>query len=240
MFVLVLGLPNPLDPGAGANQIHPLLHTTNSLSLQLLSCQLLLSGMASTPSYLIIVCAHAVFHGSDPTRAEHWALQSFQRAHGSKPSEHFIFIRHIEESMKILNNSPAGDNLIVFSGGATNPSYPYLSEAQGYMNVATWLLSRSSTLHSELLQQVITEEHATDTFQNILFSILKFYYIKQKYPSHVIVITHAFKSDRVELHRQAISWTRSFHINGIDPEFDSKYIYDRASTLICQGDFRLN
>src|ERR1700760_2850405 len=140
-----------------------------------------MSGTASISSCLIIVCAHAIFHGSDPTRADHWALQPFQRAHGSKPSEHYTFIRHIDESLRILNNSPTGDNLIVFTGGATNSSPANLSEAQGYMNIATWLLSRSSALPSDLLQHAATEEYATDTFQNILFSILKFYQIKRRY-----------------------------------------------------------
>jgi DUF218 domain len=180
--------------------------------------------MAQIPSSLIIVCAHAVFHGSDPGLVDHWALQPFQRAQGSKPSEHFTFLRHIEESLNIVNNSPHLNNLIVFSGGHTNSSYPHISEARGYMNAAAWLLSHSSTLHCQLLEHATVEEHATDTFQNILFSLLKFYEVKQSYPSHVIVITHEFKAQRVELHRRAISWSRSFHINGIDPDFDGTYI----------------
>jgi hypothetical protein len=178
--------------------------------------------MTSTPSCLIIVCAHAVFHGTNPLDEFHWDLQQFQRGSPSKKSEHHTFMRHIQEAINLLQNTSNKDSLLVFSGGPTNSDYPNISEAQGYLKAATWLLFQPHMVnHKEMIENhLATEERATDTFQNILFSILKFHEIKQQYPSKVVVVTHAFKSRRVELHRSAISWTRPFHIEGIDPEFD--------------------
>jgi DUF218 domain len=183
--------------------------------------------MTALSSCLIIVCGHAVFHGTDPRLEEHWALQSFQRASASKPSEHLTFLRHIEESIAIVNNSKEGHNLIVFSGAATNTSHPAVSEAEGYLKAAEWLVSQRFSQSSAPLQpHFAIEEHATDTFQNVLFSILKFYDLKQTYPTEIVVVTHAFKSQRIALHLDAIVWTKSFRVHGIDPQFDGRYFHN--------------
>jgi hypothetical protein len=188
--------------------------------------------MATISSCLIIVCGHAIFHGSDPRREDHWALQKFQRASASKPSEHTTFLQHIQESISIVNSSKQDDHLIVFSGGATYPSHPELSEAKGYLNAATWLVSRFFSQYANLLlTKFAVEEYATDTFQNILFSILKFHEVKQRYPAEIIVVTHAFKSHRIQLHRDAIAWTKPFRIHGIDPQFDGMYLYVTCSQV---------
>lgn len=63
------------------------------------------------------------------------------------------------------------------------------------------------------------EEEATDSFQNLLFSILRFRNVTGRYPKQIRVITHAFKAKRfLELHAPTIKWPKSrIQIQGIDP-----------------------
>lgn len=173
----------------------------------------------SSCSKLIIVCAHAVFHGSDPLTASHWSLTAYQQASDRKKSEHFTFLAHIEEAVRLHVSCGKDDCMIVLSGGSTNSNFPHLSEAQGYLNAA-----QKSFENVNIKRFIAIEGYATDTFQNILFSILKFHGITSRYPSEIIVITHAFKKERVQLHREGIKWTRPFQIIGIDPEFGGKLI----------------
>ncbi|KAF2675442.1 hypothetical protein BT63DRAFT_420631 [Microthyrium microscopicum] len=174
-----------------------------------------------SPHVLIIVCCHAIFHGTDPSDESHWALQSFQRGSATKKSEHFTFLQHIDSALRLLQAAyHQGD--IIFTGGFTNQSYPDLSEARGYLNAARYIVSKDNITYNgiSLQDHVHLEEYATDTFQNILFSIIRYGRIKAYYPDEVMVITHAFKKDRVQLHCEAIQWTRRFTVHGIDPDFD--------------------
>jgi hypothetical protein len=172
-------------------------------------------------SCLIIVCAHAVFHGKDPLDETHWALQPFQRSTDTKNGEHLTFIRHIEHGANLLLNNRGKDAILIFSGGHTNSSFPDVSEAEGYHRIVNHVLSDlDQTIEPG---SIALEEYATDTLQNILFSVLKFYDLRQQYPEKIIVVTHEFKHQRVLLHKKAIGWNRLFVVHGIDPDFDGTY-----------------
>jgi hypothetical protein len=66
---------------------------------------------------------------------------------------------------------------------------------------------------------ILLEEEATDSFQNLLFSILLFRKATGRYPRHIRVITHAFKARRfLELHAPTIKWPKNrIQVQGIDP-----------------------
>jgi hypothetical protein len=141
--------------------------------------------------------------------------------------------------------------LVVFSGGHTNrAAAPGLSEARGYLDAAHGLLAMSRSLRPSSLSSrsapashsglgldlrdlrdvdaaaldvdVALEEHATDTLQNILFGICRFRDVRGTYPAAVRVVSHAFKQERIEMHRGAVRWTRAFDVIGIDPRWDGK------------------
>ena len=153
----------------------------------------------SLPNELLLVCCHAVFHGLDPYNEDHWALQSFQKSSGEKPGEHLSFLEHIEKAISYRERS-IDSYQIVFSGGRTKHEFPDLSEAGSYLHAARTL----GWLHRD---EVFLEELATDSYQNLLFSILLFRKHYSRYPSAVNVVTHAFKVDRfANLHREAIKW----------------------------------
>jgi hypothetical protein len=77
---------------------------------------------------------------------------------------------------------------------------------------------------------ILLEEQATDSFQNLLFSILLFRKATGRYPKQIRIITHAFKAKRfLELHAPAIRWPEDrVQVQGIDPVMS---IADLESTL---------
>ena len=72
---------------------------------------------------------------------------------------------------------------------------------------------------SSLAARCGVEVHATDSMQNLLFSILRFRHLTGTYPAQVTVITHAFKELRfLELHAPAINYpTSRIRVFGINP-----------------------
>jgi uncharacterized SAM-binding protein YcdF (DUF218 family) len=164
---------------------------------------------------LAIVCCHAIYEGSDPTHETNWRLQIFQRSAGLKPGEHLTFLHHIQAAV-YLRESQAVDT-VVFSGGRTNPSCPDLSEAQSYLHALEY--KQEGTIDALLL-----EEHATDSYQNLLFSILAFKKHHGYYPREIILITHTFKEQRfLNLHAKSIRWPSDrIRVLGINPPFTSK------------------
>ena len=67
--------------------------------------------------------------------------------------------------------------------------------------------------------RTITEEYATDSFQNLLFSICRFYEITGSYPKKITMVSFTFKRQRFEtLHANSIQWPlANFHYVGVDP-----------------------
>lgn len=67
-----------------------------------------------------------------------------------------------------------------------------------------------------------TEEVAVDSYQNLLFSLLRFYLTIQRWPNHISLVSHDFKKRRfIELHCPAIRWPiDKFTFVGIDPSHD--------------------
>ena len=56
--------------------------------------------------------------------------------------------------------------------------------------------------------RVIFETEATDSFQNVLFSLLRFRLYTGSYPRRITVVTHEFKRKRfLDFHFPAIGWT---------------------------------
>ena len=131
--------------------------------------------------------------------------------------------------------------LLVFSGGVTKRSKTTLSEATSYLNlaIANELFGHPASLASRIL----TDDNATDSFQNLLFPLVLFashatgYPMVgepgqqrtkewQGFPKHMTIIGHEFKRRRFEeLHLPAIRWTRDpahFKYVGIDPPMDTE------------------
>ena len=173
----------------------------------------------SKRSHLIIVCCHSIFTGGDKDSIyleSNWALKSFQRAGAStKGGEHLTFLRHISKGVQLLQQD-LDQSLLVFSGGPTDPTHPFLSEARSYFNAML-------KLDPAVKNHVYLEELATDSYQNVLFSIITYRKATGAYPRRITLITHAFKEARFRhFHFPAIKWlSNRLHFVGIDPNFIS-------------------
>jgi hypothetical protein len=182
---------------------------------------------------LIVVCCHAIFHPDadaadfpthSPQDENNWHLAPFQKSNPEtgKPGEHETFLAHIQAG---LDSMTTGANamwkedvawnqdktLLIFSGGPTKPSLTSTSEARSYYHAALAQElaqghiggGRAHELYSK--GRILLEERATDSFQNLLLSILLFRSTVGTYPKNVRIITHAFKAKRfLELHAPAI------------------------------------
>jgi hypothetical protein len=189
---------------------------------------------------LIIVCCHAIYLPSaetsnfplhSPLDERNWLLAPFQRSNATtgKPGEHETFLLHAQAGVNALTISPDNydleTNLLVFSGGATQKPKTDMTEARSYYHAALAAELSAGNLgggrtHGLFTRgRILLEEHATDTLQNVLFSILLFRRTVGTYPKKIRVVTHAFKSKRVlELHAPALRWPEErIIVQGIDP-----------------------
>ncbi|KAK0942917.1 hypothetical protein LTR29_005489 [Friedmanniomyces endolithicus] len=132
-----------------------------------------------------------------------------------KPSETGTFLTHISTGAFIRMSEL--NAMLMLSGGRTLTSHT--SEAGGY-NRILHALTQNKLVPSPAFPSV-EEEHATDSYQNLLFSILRFRDLVGRYPEDVIVVTHAFKERRfLELHAPAIKWPPGrIRVQGVNPPF---------------------
>lgn len=89
--------------------------------------------------------------------------------------------------------------------------------------------------------RVTTENFALDSFENLLFSIARFYEYTGAYPLKITVVGYEFKRKRfLELHAPALRWptsrflpggTRQFNYVGIDDESMTAMPHDNAYDL---------
>ncbi|KJX95759.1 hypothetical protein TI39_contig1051g00024 [Zymoseptoria brevis] len=185
-------------------------------------------------THLILLCGHATYLGpTTPSSAsldeQNWSLQSFQRSNPTthKPGEHHTFLSHIHTAASLAASTPS--SLLIFSGRQTTPTEPSnpeaLTEAQSYARLLRMHLSalqRSSS--SEEKVNYACDNSATDSYQNLLFSILRFRQLTHSYPAQVTVVTHAFKAPRfLHLHGPAIKFpAHQLRVLGINPPFTAQ------------------
>lgn len=72
-------------------------------------------------------------------------------------------------SAEILRADPSA--VLLFSGGITRPIHPFQSEAQSYLALAF----ETNLVPLHLQSRAFTEDYALDSFQNLLFSIMRYH-----------------------------------------------------------------
>ncbi|KAK9049395.1 hypothetical protein SSX86_031637 [Deinandra increscens subsp. villosa] len=154
---------------------------------------------------LVMVAGHSIYTSSSCERIDKedsWFLESYQK----NPGQASTFVAHIKEGIE----SAARDDeaLLLFSGGETRKDAGPRSEAQSYWMVAE---SKGWFGHQEKVRQkALTEEHARDSFENLLFSVCRFRELTGSYPENITVVGYDFKKERfVNLHRSAIRFPES-------------------------------
>nr|XP_027090044.1 uncharacterized protein C57A10.07-like [Coffea arabica] len=158
---------------------------------------------------LVMVAGHSVYTSSSCEKVDKddaWFLESYQKHKGQAAT----FVSHIEKGVEITGKDNAA--LLLFSGGETRKDAGPRSEAQSYWTVAEskgWFGKQD-----EVRWRALTEEHARDSFENLLFSVCRFRELTGTYPLNITVVGYDFKEERfMHLHRSAIRFpdTRFFY-----------------------------
>ncbi len=151
---------------------------------------------------LVIVPGHAVYLGSNYLSAKddtNWALESYQLLEGEAKT----FIEHMELGVKEVAKNP--NALLLFSGGKTKSDAGAISEASSY-----WQVSKAFDwfgVDVGVQSRVFTEEHARDSFENLFFSVNRFYELTQRFPRKITIVGFRAKRERFEkLHLNAIAY----------------------------------
>jgi len=153
------------------------------------------------PEYnnLVIVTGHSVYSGSDYMRAgeeNSWYLEEYQMHAGTANA--------LVEQIKVGVETAARDGkaILLFSGGKTRKLGGQVSEGSSY-----WQVSRAYNWFGEMdvEKRAFTEEYARDSFENLMFSMCRFYELTGKYPMKTTVVGYDFKRERFEqLHAKAL------------------------------------
>ncbi|KAH9597908.1 hypothetical protein LSM04_006066 [Trypanosoma melophagium] len=164
---------------------------------------------------LIMVPGHGVLGAlsvSDWRNENNWGLEPHQLRDGvSLP---LCFASHIRRGLQILKED-VNASLLIFSGGQTRDGSGPRSEGLSYYLVAEetelFGLFDSVVERKYVLQnRIFAEEFARDSYENLLFSIARFYEVTGRFPERIIVVGWKHKEKRFSTyHREAIRFPRS-------------------------------
>ncbi|KAK9356159.1 hypothetical protein V1523DRAFT_451563 [Lipomyces doorenjongii] len=217
-------------PSFTAQQSHDACVKYNILQSHLTQ-ELLPDTPAQGASHLIIVAGHAIWKGQPSINAgedaSEWHVMNLK---DFQVGQQATFIKHIE--MGVSQGLADQSAIVVFSGGQTDRGAGPVSEAQSYWNLA---IARSiiSETDKEMSMRVLTEEYARDSYENLLFSICRFYEFTNVYPQKITVISHKFKGYRFDnLHRVALRYPKSsFKFIGLSPRGEEPTEAERVNAV---------
>ncbi|KAF5749102.1 hypothetical protein HS088_TW04G01064 [Tripterygium wilfordii] len=178
---------------------------------------------------LVMVAGHSVYTSSSCEKVDKedsWFLESYQ----NHPGQAATFVTHIEEGIESASKDDGA--LLLFSGGETRKDAGPRSEAQSYWTVAE---SRGWFGKEESVRwRALTEEHARDSFENLLFSVCRFREVTGAYPQNITVVSYDFKEERfAHLHRLAIRFPESrFFYSGTPASSTSKKAALQGEALV--------
>ncbi|SCU72346.1 uncharacterized protein TEOVI_000392200 [Trypanosoma equiperdum] len=159
---------------------------------------------------LIIVPGHGVLNApnaSEWKNESEWCLEPHQlRAGVVLP---LCFASHIRRGLEILRDQ-INTSILIFSGGQTCGIAGPRSEALGYYIVAKesklFGIFEPEYVAKDIMNgRIFTEEFARDSYENLLFSIARFYEVTGHFPGSVVVVGWKHKAERFTMyHREAI------------------------------------
>jgi hypothetical protein len=102
---------------------------------------------------------------------------------------------------------------IIDERGQTRPLAGPRSEGQSYWNLAHHIYRNDRAMDKFLLERVVSEEFARDSYENVLFSLCRFFEMTGRYPEKVTVIGFGFKERRFsDLHRKAVRFPQERYV----------------------------
>ncbi|XP_059630546.1 uncharacterized protein C57A10.07 [Cornus florida] len=178
---------------------------------------------------LVMVAGHSIYTSSSCEKVDKensWFLESYQK----HPGQAATFVTHIQEGVEIAAKDD--EALLLFSGGETRKDAGPRSEAQSYWVVAEskgWFGKQES-----VRWRALTEEHARDSFENLLFSVCRFRELTGIYPHNITVVSYDFKEERFAyLHRSAIGFPEArFFYSGTPASSTSREAAMKGEALV--------
>lgn len=192
--------------------------------------------------------------------SEQWFLAPFQH----EGNDHLAFIKHGLYAIRLFLEQ-YDISTVIFSGSQTKFIAGPISEAQSYYFLMEKLIRlhlkrqlpslpdhaiESCLKDIELLMEekglslselfssrnITTEEFALDSFDNLLYSILRYEQIKGKYPEKIKIVGFGFKKERfIGYHAKAIDFPKNaIEYLSVDPEpvdYDDKKLKDYFNEL---------
>lgn len=173
----------------------------------------IISDNPSRYSHLIVVAGHSVIIGGnlrDAAQSDNlWYELEYQKGVGLPEA----IVNHIQAGIDVAFEDE-DSSLLIFSGGETRADAGPSDEGESYYHTADALNLWKGSVRSRTL----TEEFATDSFQNLMFSLCRFHEITGVYPLRVTVVSFTFKKHRFEqLHAKALHLP-DFRYVGVDSE----------------------
>ncbi|HJO94703.1 MAG TPA: hypothetical protein QF753_14995 [Victivallales bacterium] len=156
---------------------------------------------------LIIVACHAAFKGNitlpikNPAGDGQWVLFPFQQG------EPKYYLEHMKHGIELLKRNE--NSILMFSGGHTRKDSGNWTEASSYLQAGLFynLWADDASSENSLANRIILEEYARDSFENLLFSICKFYEVTDIFPGKITLISWDFKKTRFILHCESIGYS---------------------------------
>ncbi len=159
------------------------------------------------PHHLVLVPCHAVYRGC--TASDIWSEAAWVRTRENQDRYGFkdevaLYVEHVNGGLEYAASHP--DSILIFSGGQTQIAAGPISESQGY-----WRLAEQAEWmgHPETIARTFTEGYATDSFENLLFGIYRFFQVVGICPSKVTVVGLGLKAGRFEFHATTVSEHRA-------------------------------
>jgi len=201
--------------------------------------------VASKATHLVVVAGHSVLVSGAVENAAFdesvWWLLDYQKNRGLPQA----IVSHIQAGIRIALHDEA--SLLVFSGGETRAQTGPETEGGSYFRVADALdlwdgrdvfltenngADQANTPQSSTVRaRAVTEEYATDSFENLLFSICRFREVTGSYPKKISFVSFSFKRERFEtLHAGALRWPLDhFNYVGVDPPSSTGFNLQESS-----------
>ncbi|CAK9438436.1 uncharacterized protein LODBEIA_P26600 [Lodderomyces beijingensis] len=146
---------------------------------------------AKPVNHLVIVPCHGIWKGGDPYQRESWHLAPFQ----IQGNDHLCFIEHLQLAFDETAKDPSA--CMVISGGETKQEAGPVAEATSYFQLLEKMVPGPQKHRRIILEnRVTTEVHARDSFENVIYSICRFYELFQTYPTRITIVGFEFKRHR--------------------------------------------
>lgn len=187
----------------------------------------------SAYEHLILVPGHATFSQAvkpgqeriDLNDSQNWLLLPYQKGEAK------YYMEHIRRGWDELIKFP--QSVLIFCGGFTRTNSPQWSEAKSYWETLRVLCQEEGWDFEKHKKRIFTEERSTDSFQNLVCGMDKYYQIAGNQPENIKVVGWKFKKTRFEFHAKTLGWPKSiFEYIGVNnPKRLEEAIGAEARTL---------